>query len=40
MIATITPADVQRVAQKTFTPENRTIVRLVPPPSEDELGDS
>lgn len=40
MIATITPADVQRVAQKTFTPENRTIVRLVPPPSEDELGNS
>ena len=37
VLATITPVDVQRVAQNTFSPENRTIVRLVPPPSEDEL---
>lgn len=27
-IAAVTPADVQRVAQQTFTPENRTIGRL------------
>lgn len=29
-IAAITPLDVQRVAQETFTPENRTIGRLIP----------
>ena len=29
-IASVTPADVQRVAQATFTPENRTIGRLIP----------
>ncbi len=29
-IATITPADIQRVAQATFTPQNRTIGRLLP----------
>ncbi len=28
-IATVTPADIQRVAQATFTPENRTIGRLL-----------
>ena len=28
-IAAVTPADIQRVAQETFTPENRTIGRLV-----------
>ena len=39
-VATVTPADVQRVARKTLTPENRTIVRLVPPSSEGKSGDS
>jgi predicted Zn-dependent peptidase len=29
-IAAITPADIQRVAQATFTPQNRTIGRLLP----------
>jgi predicted Zn-dependent peptidase len=29
-IAAITPADIQRVAQATFTPENRTIARVLP----------
>lgn len=29
-IAAVTPADVQRVAQATFTPENRTIGRILP----------
>jgi predicted Zn-dependent peptidase len=29
-IAKITPADIQRVAQATFTPQNRTIGRLLP----------
>lgn len=29
-IAAVTPADIQRVAQKTFTPENRTIGRILP----------
>jgi predicted Zn-dependent peptidase len=28
-ITAITPADIQRVAQATFTPENRTIGRLL-----------
>ncbi|HEY9606258.1 MAG TPA: pitrilysin family protein [Allocoleopsis sp.] len=28
-IATVTPADIQRVAKATFTPENRTIGRLL-----------
>jgi predicted Zn-dependent peptidase len=28
-IAAVTPADIQRVAQATFTPENRTIGRLL-----------
>ncbi|MGK7877922.1 MAG: M16 family metallopeptidase [Xenococcaceae cyanobacterium] len=36
-IAAVTAADVQRVAQKTFTPENRTIGRLLPLRS--EIGD-
>jgi predicted Zn-dependent peptidase len=27
----ITPADIQRVAQTTFTPQNRTIGRILPP---------
>ncbi len=30
-LATITPEDIQRVAQQTFTAENRTIGRLLPP---------
>ena len=30
-LETITPEDIQRVAQKTFTAENRTIGRLIPP---------
>lgn len=29
-IAAITPADIQRVAKATFTPENRTIGRILP----------
>ncbi len=29
-IAAITPADIQRVAQATFTPQNRTIGRILP----------
>ncbi|MBW4486378.1 MAG: insulinase family protein [Trichocoleus desertorum ATA4-8-CV12] len=29
-IATVTPADIQRVARETFRPENRTIGRLLP----------
>jgi predicted Zn-dependent peptidase len=29
-ITQITPADIQRVAQETFRPENRTIGRLLP----------
>ncbi|HEY9665821.1 MAG TPA: pitrilysin family protein [Coleofasciculaceae cyanobacterium] len=29
-IAAVTPADIQRVAKATFTPENRTIGRLLP----------
>ncbi len=29
-IAAVTPADIQRVARATFTPENRTIGRIVP----------
>jgi predicted Zn-dependent peptidase len=29
MISQVTPQDIQRIAQKTFTPENRTIGRLV-----------
>lgn len=29
-IAAVTPADIQRVAQATFTPQNRTIGRLLP----------
>ncbi|MEB3336936.1 MAG: pitrilysin family protein [Leptolyngbyaceae bacterium] len=33
-IAAITPADVQRVAQATFRPENRTIGRLLPQESQ------
>ncbi|MEB3294498.1 MAG: pitrilysin family protein [Synechococcales bacterium] len=32
-IAAITPGDIQRVARKTFTPENRTIGRLLPKPT-------
>jgi predicted Zn-dependent peptidase len=28
-IAQVTPADIQRVAQATFTPDNRTIGRLL-----------
>jgi predicted Zn-dependent peptidase len=28
-IAAVTPADIQRVAQETFTPENRTIGRIL-----------
>ncbi len=32
-IAAVTPADIQRVAKQTFTPENRTIGKLVPPAS-------
>jgi predicted Zn-dependent peptidase len=28
-IAAVTPADIQRVAQQTFTPENRTIGRIL-----------
>jgi predicted Zn-dependent peptidase len=32
-IAAITPADIQRVARKTFTPANRTIGRLLPKPT-------
>jgi predicted Zn-dependent peptidase len=28
-IATVTPADIQRVAKATFTPQNRTIGRLL-----------
>ena len=34
----ITPQDIQRVAQKYFTPENRTVVTLVKkekPPTEN-----
>ncbi len=31
-IAAITPADIQRVAQSTFTSENRTIGRILPQP--------
>lgn len=30
-IMAVTPADIQRVAQATFTPENRTTARIVPP---------
>lgn len=29
-IGSISPADVQRVARKTFTPENRTVLKLLP----------
>jgi predicted Zn-dependent peptidase len=29
-IAAVTPADIQRVAQATFRPENRTIGKLLP----------
>jgi predicted Zn-dependent peptidase len=29
-IAAVTPADIQRVARQTFTPENRTIGRILP----------
>jgi predicted Zn-dependent peptidase len=29
-ISSVTPADIQRVAKSTFTPENRTIGRLLP----------
>lgn len=29
-IAAVTPADIQRVAQATFTPENRTIGKILP----------
>lgn len=29
-IASVTPADIQRVAESTFTPENRTIGRILP----------
>jgi predicted Zn-dependent peptidase len=28
-IAAVTPADIQRVAQATFTPENRTVGKLL-----------
>ena len=28
--AAVTPADIQRVAKNTFTPENRTIGRILP----------
>jgi predicted Zn-dependent peptidase len=28
-IAAVTPADIQRVAQQTFTPENRTTGRIL-----------
>jgi predicted Zn-dependent peptidase len=28
-IAAVTPADIQRVAKETFTPENRTIGRIL-----------
>jgi len=31
-LAAITPADIQRVAQGTFRPENRTVGRLLPSP--------
>lgn len=30
-IAAVTPEDIQRVAKQTFTPENMTIARLLPP---------
>ncbi|MEB3309741.1 MAG: pitrilysin family protein [Snowella sp.] len=33
-IAAVTPADIQRVAQQTFTPENRTIGRILPDSSQ------
>ncbi|BFM40089.1 pitrilysin family protein [Synechocystis sp. LKSZ1] len=29
-VAAVTPADIQRVARQTFTPENRTIGRILP----------
>lgn len=35
-IAAVTAADVQRVAQATFTPENRTIGRILPQTTDNE----
>lgn len=29
-VGSITPADIQRVARKTFTPDNRTVLKLLP----------
>jgi predicted Zn-dependent peptidase len=29
-IATVTPAEIQRVAKETFQPQNRTIGRILP----------
>jgi predicted Zn-dependent peptidase len=29
-IASVTPADIQRVAKATFTPENRTVGKISP----------
>jgi predicted Zn-dependent peptidase len=31
-IAAVTPADIQRIANQTFTPENRTVGKLLSAP--------